>query len=68
MKMSARTVHDWISAYAGIAIDESREAELLAELKHFRSIAQAARNRVQADVDPFEFRAALVESSSKEAE
>lgn len=63
MIVKAETVRAMNEAYAGLALKAARAEELPIELNQFRSAIEAVARTVDFDVDPFDFRAALVETA-----
>jgi hypothetical protein len=47
-----------------LPIDPARAEQLAQELARLRAAAESARRRVDFDIDPFDFRLALIQSSN----
>ncbi len=58
--MDPSTVEVLNRAYAHLAIDAKRAAELAAELKQHQAAAEKARRRAGFDADPADFRALVL--------
>ena len=61
MSINRKTVHRINADYAGITLDETREAELAVELTQFLDASERGRRRLDFNLDPYDFRAALIE-------
>jgi hypothetical protein len=64
MTVKADTVRAINEAYAGLSLKPVRIEELPIELNQLRSAVEAVHRRVDFDVDPFDFRAALLETAA----
>ena len=63
MSIDADLILTLNDAGPGIAIDRVRAEELAAEFEQFRAAAEAARKRTQFNVDPHDYRQALIDIS-----
>jgi hypothetical protein len=61
MKIDGATVRTVNETMAGIALTEQRSEELTIELNQFASAMENVAHRVAFDIDPWDFRAALLE-------
>ena len=61
MAIKPETVRRINADYAGITVDESREAELAVELTQFLDASERGRRRLDFNLDPADFRVALIE-------
>ena len=60
MSIDGRTVNAMNEAYAKIELTSQRADELPVELKQLHEAIETVRGKVAFDVDPFDFRAALL--------
>jgi hypothetical protein len=65
MSVKADTVRAMNEAYAGLSLKPARVEELPIELNQLRSAIEAVNRRVDFDVDPFDFRVALLETAER---
>jgi hypothetical protein len=63
MSINGRTVSALNEAYAKIALTPERVEELPIELTQLRQAIEAVSGKVAFDVDPFDFRAAMLETA-----
>lgn len=63
MSVKADTVRAINEAYAGLSLNPARVEELPIELNQLRSAIEAVNRKVDFDVDPFDFRVALLETA-----
>lgn len=61
MSIDPKTVRRINANYAGITLDEAREAELAVELTQFLDASERGRRRLDFNLDPYDFRVALLE-------
>ncbi len=66
MPIKPETVHRINADYAGITLDETREAELAVELTQFLEASERGRRRLDFNLDPADFRVALIETGLEE--
>jgi hypothetical protein len=65
MSIDGRTVRALNEAYANIDLTPERADELPIELMQLREAIEAVRGKVTFDVDPFDFRAALLATAAE---
>jgi hypothetical protein len=65
MSVKADTVRAMNEAYAGLSLKPARVEEIPIELNQLRSAIEAVNRRVDFDVDPFDFRVALLETAER---
>jgi hypothetical protein len=63
MSVKPDTVRAINEAYAGLSLAAARVEELPIELNQLRSAIEAVNRKVDFDVDPFDFRVALLETA-----
>jgi hypothetical protein len=66
MSIKPETVRRIKEDYAGLALDENREAELAVELTQFLDASERGRRRLDFNLDPSDFRVALIETGLAE--
>jgi hypothetical protein len=66
MPIDRETVRRINADYAGITLDEPREAELAVELTQFLDASERGRHRLDFNLDPHDFRVALIETGLAE--
>jgi hypothetical protein len=64
MSVKADTVRAMNEAYARLALDLARIEELPIELNQLSSAIEAVNRKVDFDIDPFDFRVALLETAA----
>ncbi len=67
MPINPETVRRINADYAGITLDETREAELAVELRQFLDASERGRRRLDFNLDPYDFRVALIETGLAES-
>jgi 5-bromo-4-chloroindolyl phosphate hydrolysis protein len=65
MSVKADTVRAMNEAYARLSLKPARVEEIPIELNQLRSAIEAVNRRVDFDVDPFDFRVALLETAER---
>jgi hypothetical protein len=65
MSVKPDTVRAINEAYAGLSLKPARVDELPIELNQLRSAIEAVNRKVDFDLDPFDFRVALLETAEK---
>jgi hypothetical protein len=63
MTIKAETVRAMNETYAGLALKPARMDELPIELNQLRAAIEKVSARVDFDIDPFDFRVALLEAA-----
>jgi hypothetical protein len=64
MSVKADTVRAMNEAYARLALDPARIEELPIELNQLSSAIEVVNRKVDFDIDPFDFRVALLETAA----
>ena len=64
MKVTGDLVRAMNPVYAELKLEPARTEELPIELEQLRSAIEAVQQRVEFDVDPFDFQVALIETAA----
>jgi hypothetical protein len=64
MSVKSQTVQTMNEAYAQLSLAPARTEDLPIELNQLRAAIEAVNHRVDFDVDPFDFRVALLATSA----
>ncbi len=65
MSIDAATVRAIDRDYAEIKLTDARQEEITIELNQLRAAIEAVRGRLDFDVDPFDFRVAMLETMAE---
>jgi hypothetical protein len=68
MEVAPQAVGEWNSIHAQLNLSPPRIAELASELEQLRVAAESVRLDMGLDLDPSDFRAALIACRASEAE